>query len=182
MEYIAMDRQAVCRTEIDSAIHLFLYRDDLIAAHMLASAALEIMTALSGGDKTVGINRMRALLTEHDVPKDIMDEVFSSLSHPYNFSKHSSSDSSVVNDYPIEQMIMNIYTAIYTYKSMFGEITPEMNTLYGILISWKIHWWEGVPGQDELRRIAERLGLSGKSRAEVQAFGRLLLLQQRAAQ
>lgn len=175
MEYIALDRRAVCRTEINSAVRAFLYEDDLISAHVLASAALEIMTALSGRNENIGLNQIRTLLSSADVPKEMIDEVLDAMAHPYNFSKHSSSDATVVNDYPVDYMLMTLFSAANTYANIFKEASLEMSVINNIMIAWKIHWWESAPPNETRRVLVEAHNLAGKPRDEVRALGRRLL-------
>jgi hypothetical protein len=143
VEYLRLSRREICRTEINAAVRLFLVDEDPISAHLLASAATEIMVALSDGKSGVGLNDMRALMKKAAVSSDLSDEVFQSLLHPYNFLKHGSSDFSVENNFSIEHIVMTIYTAIHSYRVLFGDLSTEMTVFYGIVQSWRIHWWEG---------------------------------------
>lgn len=175
LEYIRLSRQNICRTEINAAVRLFLIDEDPISAHLLASAATEIMVALSNGKPGVGWNDMRELMKKASVPPDLSEEVFQSLLHPYNFLKHSSSDFTIENDSSVEYIVITIYTAVQSYKLLFGDLSAEMSVFYSIVIAWRIHWWEGTPGQEERKKIAIKLPLIGTSRKEVCEFGRSML-------
>jgi len=175
LEYLRLSRREICRTEINAAVRLFLIDEDPISAHLLASAATEIMVALSNGRPGVGLNDMRALLKTAGVPSDLSDEVFQGLLHPYNFLKHSSSDFNVENDFSIEYIVVTIYSAVHSYRLLFDDLSAEMTVFYGIVQSWRIHWWEGTPGFEEKLRIASQLPLKGVSRKEVCDFGRDML-------
>ncbi|MFO1126544.1 MAG: hypothetical protein U1E25_15530, partial [Methylocystis sp.] len=70
LEYLRLSRREICWTEINAAVRLFLIDEDLISAHLLASAATEIMVALSDGKSGVGLNDIRALMKKAAVPSD----------------------------------------------------------------------------------------------------------------
>jgi hypothetical protein len=59
IEYLRLNRQDICETEISSAVRLFLIDEDAISTHLLASAASEIMGALLKGQAGVGLNDTR---------------------------------------------------------------------------------------------------------------------------
>jgi hypothetical protein len=50
-----------------------------------------------------------------------------------------------------------------------------MLVFYGIVQSWRTHWWEGTPGFEEMQRNASRLNFNGASYKEMYARGRDLL-------
>ncbi len=175
LEYLRLNRREICWTEINAAVRLFLIDEDPISAHLLASAATNIMDALSDGKSGVGLNHMRALMKKAAVPTDLSDEVFQSLLHPYNFLKHGSSNFSVENEFCVEYIVMSIYTAVHSYQLLFGDLSAEMTVFYGIVQSWRIHWWEGTPGFEEKMQIASKLPLIGASREKVCDFGRDML-------
>lgn len=175
LEYLRLSRQEICRTEINAAVRLFLIDEDPISAHLLASAATEIMVALSDGKPGVGLNDLRALMEKAAVSSDLSDEVFQSLLHPYNFLKHGSSNFDVENDFSVEYIVITIYTAVHSYRLLFGDLSVEMTVFYDIVQSWRIHWWEGTPGFEEQLQIASKLPLIGVSREKVCDFGRDML-------
>jgi hypothetical protein len=175
LEFLRLSRREICRTEINAAVRLFLIDEDPISAHLLASAATEIMVALSGGKSGVGLNDLRAFMKTANIPSDLSDEVFQSLLHPYNFLKHGSSDFSVVNDFSIDSIVITIYSAIHSYKLLFTDLSVEMTVFYGIVMSWRIHWWKDTLEFEEMQQKASQLPLIGFSRAEVCKFGRDML-------
>jgi hypothetical protein len=149
IEYFRLNRQQICETEINSSIRLFLFDEDPISAHVLASAATEIMSALSKGQAGVGLNHVRAMLKEANVDDSRQEELFHSLNHSYNFAKHSSADMSVENSFPVDHIVMTIWTAVHSYKVLFGNISSEMKVFYGIVQSWRVQWWEGESDFEE---------------------------------
>lgn len=176
IEYLRMSREQICETEINSAIRLFLFDEDPISAHVLASAATEIMSALSKGQGGVGLNHVRAMLKGAGVNDSLQEELFHSLNHSYNFAKHSSADMSVENSFPVDHIVMTIWTAVHSYKVLFDNISPEMRVFYAIVQSWRVQWWEDEPDFDERLQIAHRFPLVGASRQQFSEFGRELLL------
>jgi len=152
-----------------------LFDEDPISAHVLASAATEIMSALSKGQAGVGLNHVRAMLKEASVDDGLQEELFHSLNHSYNFAKHSSADMSVKNSFPVDHIVMTIWTAVHSYKVLFGNISPEMKVFYGIVQSWRVQWWEGESDFEERLLVAHRFPLVGASRELFCEFGRELL-------
>ena len=157
VEHLQLSRQEICQTEIKAAVRLFILDKDPISAHLLASAAIEIMTALSDEKSGVGLNDVRALIKSSALSTDLSKEVFEGLLHPYNFLKHGSSDSNVKNDFSIEFIVMTIYIAIHSYKLLFAELPTEMKVFYGMVQSWRIQWWEGTTDFDEKLQLAQKL-------------------------
>lgn len=176
LEYLRLNRQEICETEINSAVRLFLIHEDPISAHLLASAANEIMGALSKGRPEVGVNDIRAFMKEHGVEGGLQEELFASLQHPYNFLKHSSSDFTVENDFSVDYIVMGLYAAIHSYKILFGNPSPEMKAFYGITAAWRLReWWPEDPDFDVKLQAAYRAGLVGVSREQFCEIGRRVL-------
>lgn len=176
IEYLRLNRREICEAEINSAVRLFLLDEDPISAHVLASAANEIMGALSNGKAGVGLNDMRAFVKEFGVAADLQEELFSSLQHPYNFLKHSSSDPSIENDFSVDYVVMGLYTAIHSYKILFGNPSPEMRVFYGIVAAWRLReWWPEDPNFQEKLQVAQRMGLVDVNREEFCEVGRRML-------
>lgn len=176
LEYLRLNRQEICEAEINSAIRLFLLDDDPISAHVLASAANEIMGALSKGQTGVGLNDIRAFVKDAGVASELQEELFASLQHPYNFLKHSSSEFSVENDFSLDFIVMGLYTAIHSFKILFGNPSPEMRVFYGMVAAWRLReWWPDDPHFQEKLETAYRMGLVDVSRREFCEIGRRLL-------
>lgn len=176
IEYLRLNRQEICEREINSAVRLFLIDEDPISAHLLASAANEIMGALSKGQAGVGLNDIRAFMKEAGVNGALQEELFASLQHPYNFLKHGSSDFSVENDFSVDYVVMGLYTAIHSYKILFGNLSPEMKTFYGIVQVWRLQqWWPEDPDFETKLQIAHKTGLIDASREEFCEVGRMAL-------
>jgi hypothetical protein len=174
-EYVRLNRKQICRIEINAAVRMFLIDKDPIPAHLLASAAIEIMVALSDGNPGVGHNDLRSRIKTHNVPKELSDELFQSLQHPYNFLKHGSSDFNIENDFSIEQIAMTIFTSISSYKQLFSDASTEMEVFFGIVKLWRIDWWKGTPEFENIQQEARKLRLFGASYEEVCDFGRDML-------
>lgn len=172
-DFVTLDRREICRLEINAAIRLFLIDEDPIAAHLLASAASEIIEVLSEGQEGIGLNSLRAALKKAGVISDEQEELFQTLLHPYNFLKHSSSDKTARNKFDVEVTVLTLYTAIHGYKALFSDFSPEMRVFYGMVMSWRSHWWEGDPDFDF--ETASKLKLAGLTRQEFCEVGRNLL-------
>lgn len=178
-EYLRFNRQQICKAEITSAVRLFLLDDDLISAHLLASASIEIMGALSNGQDGVGLNDIRAFLKGASISPDLEQEAFNSLMHPYNFLKHSSSNFNIENDFCVEYIVMTIYSAIHSYKILFSDLSFEMKVFYGITQAWRAEWWKESPDFAQRQHAAQQFGLIDASRERFSECGRHLLQQAR---
>lgn len=176
LEYVRLDRRQICENEIISAIRIFLFYEDPISAHVLSSAANEIMSALSKGAAGVGLNDMRAFLKENAVAAELQEELFASLQHPYNFLKHSSADMAIENSFSIDYIVMGLYTACHGYKALFGTMSTEMSVFYGMVGAWRVrHWWPDDPNFQLKLDAAERMGLIDLTWQEFCAKGREVL-------
>lgn len=174
-EFLKLNRRDICLREINAAVRALLIDEDPIPAHLLASAATEIMSALSQGKPGVGLNDMRALMNSAGVSSDKTTDLFQSLLHPYNFLKHSSSDMTVENEFPIDFILITIYNAIHSYKVLFGKLSGEMMVFYGMLQAWRSEWWEGEPGYEDMFEKSRVFALEGASFQLFCARGRDML-------
>lgn len=175
IEYLRLNRQAICEREINAAIRLFLIDEDPISAHVLASAATHIMEAIGKGRDDVGLNSVRAMLKDAEVPPDLEHEVFAGLLHSYNFLKHSSSDLTVENDFSVDYIVMTIYGAAHSYKLLFETTTAEMRVFNAIVQAWRPQWWQHDPNLDGKIAVARQMGLLGATRLEFCEIGRRYL-------
>jgi hypothetical protein len=176
-EYINLNRQEICRLEVNSAIRLFLIHKDPISAHLLACAATEIMTVLSNGNLEVGLNGLRDQLQKSVLPDDDQKEVFDNLLHPYNFLKHSSSDPHVTNRFSVDYIGITVYMAIHSYKVLFGDLSSEMKVFCGIFQVWKSDFWIDTPNYRNIAEVSNKLSLRGASFEEFCNFGQRMLLE-----
>jgi hypothetical protein len=176
-EYINLNRQEICRLEVNSAIRLFLIHKDPISAHLLACAATEIMTVLSNGNLEVGLNGLRDQLQKSVLPYDDQKEVFDNLLHPYNFLKHSSSDPDVTNRFSVDYIGITVYMAIHSYKVLFGGVSSEMKVFYGIFQVWKSEFWKDTPNYPSIVALSEPYSLGGASLEKFCEVGQRLLVE-----
>ncbi|MGO8253585.1 hypothetical protein ACC792_21720 [Rhizobium ruizarguesonis] len=175
IEYLRLNRQEICEREINSAIRLFLVDEDPISAHVLASAATAIMEILGKGRPSVGLNSVRDMLKEAELPPDLENEVFTGLQHPYNFLKHSSADLAVEYDFSVDYILMTVYGAAHSYKLLFETTTAEMRVFTAIVQAWRPQWWSDDPNLDGKVAVARRMGLLGATRHEFCEIGRRYL-------
>lgn len=83
----------------------------------------------------------------------------------------------VENSFPVDHIVMTIWTAALSSKTLFGNFSPEMWVFNGIVQSWRVHWWEDEPDFEERLQNASRFPLVGVSRQRFCEFGRELLQQ-----
>lgn len=175
IEYLRLKRQEICEREINAAIRLFLIDEDPISAHVLASAAAAIMEAIGKGRGDVGLNSVREMLKDAEVPTDLEHEVFAGLQHSYNFLKHSSSDLAVENDFSVDYIVMTVYSAAHSYKLLFEATTAEMRVFNAIVQAWRPQWWQHDQNLDGKIAVARQMGLLGATRLEFCEIGRRYL-------
>jgi hypothetical protein len=143
---------------------------------VLASAATAIMEILGKGRASVGLNSVRDMLKEAELPPDLKNEVFTGLQHPYNFLKYSSSDLAVENDFSVDYILMTVYGAAHSSKLIFRNYdgrdagvqchSPGMG---------RPQWWSDDPNLDGKVAVARQMGLLGATRHEFCEIGRRYL-------
>ncbi|MGV0910232.1 hypothetical protein [Martelella sp. FOR1707] len=71
---------------------------------------------------------------------------------------------------------MGLYTAIHSYKTLFGNPSPEMRVFYGMVAAWRLReWWPEDQHFQEKLQTAHRMGLVDVSREKFCAVGRHML-------
>lgn len=95
---IAFTVEELCKAEIDAAIDSFVLNSNLIAAHVLASAAHDVMRGHAlrvGLSLRADLHANMAQLSSHE-HKTVID----TMAHFYNSMKHSNSSGVAVNIHP----------------------------------------------------------------------------------
>ncbi|MEG3162738.1 hypothetical protein U1763_19735 [Sphingomonas sp. LB2R24] len=113
----------VCRNEIEAAIDALVIDENLIAAHVLASAAHDVMR---GHADRVGRDLKADMLTilKPLVPgreKSLIDALLA----PYNAMKHSNSSDVAVTVHP-SLVEATLFCSTQEYGSLFGHLSGKM--------------------------------------------------------
>lgn len=115
---IAFSVEEVCKAEIDAAIDSFVLSENLIAAHVLASAAYDVMRGHAtrlGFSLRADLHANMARLSSHQ-DKIVLD----TMAYFYNSMKHSTSSEIAVNIHPtiVES---TLYCAAQEHGSLFNR-------------------------------------------------------------
>jgi len=143
-------------TELSRAMRVLMYEDDALSAHVLGSAALEIIDTLC---RVAGKQTLRDLVMEH--VKDEAKAAFRRLlNEEYNFFKHADRDHDAVNDvYNPGLTEMLLWEACVGIHQLIGKVTFD-----GLVY---IEWYISNHPDLVLEDYAEKLGAM---RALITAF------------
>lgn len=126
---IAFTVEEMCKAEIDAAIDSFVLSRNLIASHVLASAAHDVMRGHAsrvGASLRADLSANMARLSSHQ-NKIVLD----TMAHFYNSMKHSNSNEVAVTIHPtiVES---TIYCAAQEHGWLFKKLSARMVTF----IAW----------------------------------------------
>lgn len=131
-EHLQFTRKEVAQSEIESSIRLFFRFEDFVSAHLLASAATEILHQLSSSKIELTSKRALDKLLTDALGRDDAKTARQFLDLPYNFFKHSSPDLERKIHFRPEFTEVIIYSAAVDFRITFGQISPLM----AAYISW----------------------------------------------
>lgn len=133
-DHVVYNREEIAKAEIESAIELF-YRDRaVVASHVLACAAGEILRGLLSKAEQRSIrDRFEGDLKE-SFGEDQIAEIKQYLDLPFNFFKHSSSDRTVELPVRPEFVEAAVFHACHDFRTTFGYLTPLMSLAAGFYI------------------------------------------------
>jgi hypothetical protein len=118
----SLSRRDVAQSELNAAIRNFFLDQDLIAAHLLAWAALDVVSDLAKGR---GRSTLRAGMRHHMT--GVVEKLWSRVERDhYNFMKHADRDPDRTVRVLPEMTAFAIYTACRDFQAVFGINTPSM--------------------------------------------------------
>jgi hypothetical protein len=124
----SLSRRNVAQTELDGAIRNFFIEADLIAAHLLGWAALDVISDLA---KARGRTTLRVKMKR--LMNSTMQKQWSRVERDhYNFMKHADRDPDRTVRLLPSLTAFAIYTACRDFLAVFGTNTPSM----AIYIAW----------------------------------------------
>jgi hypothetical protein len=117
-----MTKRDVVRQEIDTAIDIMLSDGSMIAAHVLASAASEILKGVGSEVGTQTLSSMMDLMIRPDKKK----EFYKAFKGHYNFAKHADNDPSSEKSFRPRIALITVFQAIVDYQLVYGVVTIPM--------------------------------------------------------
>lgn len=118
-----LTRRQVAREEIETSIDLILEAQSLIAAHLLAWAAVDV---LRGVAEVTGRETLHGNL-EAAVRPEMLKSWRSALRDHYNFAKHADKDPHrVVEDFNPDTTHMVLLAAVTGYGTLYQQLTLPM--------------------------------------------------------
>jgi hypothetical protein len=123
-EHVTLTLQETCVAELDGAVDLLVRFENLAAAHLLASAATELI-------------RKRAAKLKIVIESDILERtkglddttrqhIRYAIDHAYNGLKHSSGADGVSVYFRPEFVQFHLLLAVEMYQATFQDLTPKM--------------------------------------------------------
>lgn len=170
-DHIVVSRRAVAQIEIVRAITLY-FEGDFVSAHVLASAATEILHGLrKHAHKATSLADLEAKLRE--IMPNEADEAMAFLKLPYNYMKHSDGDRDVQMHFRPAFVEVSVYHATHDFEAVFAERAPEM-------IAFQTWFMARHPGSfpnlpPEAQEHLHNMDLLKASDEEAFAFGREML-------
>lgn len=140
---VRLTKQEVARRQLETAIDLLLTDGDLIAIHVLSSAAHDVIE---------GVARKRKILTGFEAnvlryPKHLRDAYRATIKRPFNFMKHGGGDDELADFVP-ETVNLHLVLAHGSYCHIYGEDVRNGQAL--------MDWWKAyeatLPGQDVAKK------------------------------
>lgn len=120
---IGFSVEEVCRGEIEAAIDALIISDNLVAAHVLASAAHDVMR---GHATRKGLDLRADMLAILKPLVPGREKVFvDTMLRPYNSMKHSNSSSVAATVHP-SFVEATLFCATQEYGSLFGHLSARM--------------------------------------------------------
>jgi hypothetical protein len=121
---VVLSLQQACKTEIDGAVDLFIRHQNLAGAHVLASAAHEIIRGVAKREGVLLPNDMPRLLSSLDKKK--LEAVLYALNHPYNALKHTNGDRNSIVHFNPEFFEITLLMACVDYQVLFRDLSVNM--------------------------------------------------------
>lgn len=114
---------AMCRGEIEAAIDVLVIDENLVAAHVLASAAHEVMR---GHAKRIGADLRADMLSILKPLVPGREKMFiDTMLKPYNAMKHSTASDVAVTVHP-SLVEATLFCAMQEFGSLFGYLSGKM--------------------------------------------------------
>jgi hypothetical protein len=167
-DHIVVSRRDVAQAEIVQAIRLY-FEGDFVSAHVLASAATEILHGLrKHAHKATSLADLEAKLREF-MP-DEADDAMAFLKLPYNFLKHSDGDADVKMHFRPAFVEVSVYHATLDYEAVFADRAPEMIAFQAWFMARHPDSFPNLP--PEAKELLQAMDLATAPDDEAFAFGR----------
>jgi hypothetical protein len=165
--HVVVSRRDVAQTEIVQAVRLY-FEGDFVSAHVLASAAAEILHGLrKHAHKATSLANLEAKLREF-IPEEA-DEAMAFLKLPYNYLKHSDGDPDVKMHFRPAFVEVSVYHAIHDFEAVFADRAPEMIVFQTWFAGRHPDSFPNLP--PEARAHLQKMDLAKASDDEAFAFG-----------
>lgn len=121
---VSFSTEQICRDEIEGAVHLLAYHNNVVAVHLLASSAHDVMRDYAKSfDKPIRADVFAQVIA---AAGESADATRIALRKPYNSLKHGiNSGNAAVTFHPgFAEITLN--QACFEFSSLFGYMTPKM--------------------------------------------------------
>lgn len=143
---VSFSPEEVCRLELEAAIEVLATSYNIVATHVLASSAHDVMRGHAARHRKPLRADMRETLK--GLRREDSRTVVDALSHAFNSMKHSNPGPIQVHPVFIE---LTLYNACLEFGSLFGFVTPNM-TFY-LLWALVAHQPLGMVAPDQAKQL-----------------------------
>ena len=124
MKKIKISKLDAARRQLLTAIRLYFNHGDIVSMHTLAAAAFKITQNICDSSSDLP-DSLTAWVDELIKPE--YKKIFWSKHHSTaNFFKHAERDPDAVHDFYPDEMENILFFAVYQYRSLTGEWSPEI--------------------------------------------------------
>jgi hypothetical protein len=127
-----LSRQEAAAAELNAAIRSLFLHEDMVAAHLLGWAALDIVSDVG---KARGVKTFRSSLASKMSPSMLSAWKKAERDH-YNFLKHADRDPLRRVKLHPEMTLFALYMAVRDYQAVFNASTYTM----GVFLAWYLNY------------------------------------------
>jgi len=149
-----LSRKDAARLELDASVRNFFLNEDLIAAHLLAWAALDVISDVG---KARGVRTLRKMMSEKADENTRKAWSKAERDH-YNFMKHADRDPDRTVRLLPDMTTFAMYTACRDYLAVFGDNTSSM----AIFMGWFLNRNSSMAASfdEEYQRVVTDFGVT----------------------
>lgn len=178
MTVLQISKLDAAKRNLEQALLLFFESGDVVATHVLASAAREVLRQLA---KPSGVKSLNDILLEHIKPGKT-DEVLAKLNEANNFFKHAGRDSGKVIEFNPESTEFILWDATTLYQRLVGELPSLVATYLGWFVLKRKNIFMDDQTASQATEIATHLNLDLDNRSNFLRIVRSVIDESRAQQ
>jgi hypothetical protein len=154
-ERLKIGKLDAARRQLETAILLYFNSADPVSIHTLAAAAQGILQHL-------GSHESSPMLLERSlaqIPKELADEIRTSIRKPQNFFKHADQDPDEVIEFAPALTEFTLLDAVAKYLELTGELTLMLRAYEKWFPVLHPHYWTHTSKCDLVNQAHQELGM-----------------------